>query len=260
MRKMYDIFRHTMEQCSDRFAAAHNAEELKQNQDAGKISAFLTIENGSLIDGKMDKIREIYDLGVRLVTLTWNDDNCLGHCHSQKPEEMSRGLTGFGKEAVRYMQELGILVDVSHLSDGGFRDVAEASRRSGVPFVASHSNCRALAPATRNLTDAMIRELAECGGVAGLNLEPTFLNEDEMDKVSRIERICDHAMHLIDRGGIECVGLGTDFDGISGEFEISDCTKLPLLFDALRKRGLSEDAVEQIAYQNTARVIRDGMR
>lgn len=71
-----------------------------------------------------------------------------------------------------------------------------------------------------------------------------------MDKVSRIERICDHAMHLIDRGGIECVGLGTDFDGISGEFEISDCTKLPLLFDALRKRGLSEDAVEQIAYQN----------
>lgn len=129
-----------------------------------------------------------------------------------------------------------------------------------MPFVASHSNCRALAPATRNLTDAMIRELAECGGVAGLNLEPIFLNEDEMDKVSRIERICDHAMHLIDRGGIECVGLGTDFDGISGEFEISDCTKLPLLFDALRKRGLSEDAVEQIAYQNTARVIRDGMR
>ena len=96
--------------------------------------------------------------------------------------------------------------------------------------------------------------------MAGLNLEPTYLNEDETDKVSRIERICDHAMHLIDRGGIECVGLGTDFDGISGEFEISDCTKLPLLFDALRKRGLSEDAVEQIAYQNTARVIRDGMR
>ena len=260
MRKMYDIFCHTMEQYGDRFAAAHNAEELKQNQNAEKISAFLTIENGALIDGKMDKIREIYDLGVRLVTLTWNDDNCLGHCHSKKSEEMSRGLTGFGKEAVRYMQELGILVDVSHLSDGGFWDVAEASRRSGVPFVASHSNCRALAPATRNLTDEMIRELAECGGVAGLNLEPTFLNEDETDKVSRIERICDHAMHLIDRGGIECVGLGTDFDGISGEFEISDCTKLPLLFDALRKRGLSEDAVEQIAYQNTARVIRDGMR
>ena len=118
MRKMYAIFCHTMEQCSDRFAAAHNAEELKQNQDVGKISAFLTIENGALIDGKMDKIREIYNLGVRLVTLTWNDDNCLGHCHSKKPEEMSCGLTGFGKEAVRYMQELGILVDVSHLSDG----------------------------------------------------------------------------------------------------------------------------------------------
>ena len=99
MRKMYAIFCHTMEQCSDRFAAAHNAEELKQNQDVGKISAFLTIENGALIDGKMDKIREIYNLGVRLVTLTWNDDNCLGHCHSQKPEEMSRGLTGFGKDA-----------------------------------------------------------------------------------------------------------------------------------------------------------------
>ena len=91
-------------------------------------------------------------------------------------------------------------------------------------------------------------------------LEHTFLIVVLTDNLSRIERICDHAMHLIDRGGIECVGLGTDFDGISGEFEISDCTKLPLLFDALQKRGLSEDAVEQIAYKNTARVIRDGMR
>ena len=208
----------------------------------------------------MDKIREIYDLGVRLVTLTWNDDNCLGHCHSKKSEEMSRGLTGIWKRGRVLYAGTGNLSRRLPIYPMRFLDVAEASRRSGVPFVASHSNCRALAPATRNLTDEMIRELAECGGVAGLNLEPTFLNEDETDKVSRIERICDHAMHLIDRAGIECVGLGTDFDGISGEFEISDCTKLPLLFDALRKRGLSEDAVEQIAYQNTARVIRDGMR
>ena len=133
----------------------------------GKISAFLTIENGSLIDGKMDKIREIYDLGVRLVTLTWNDDNCLGHCHSQKPEEMSRRADRIWKRGSALYAGTGNLSRRLPFIRRRFPDVAEASWRSGVPFVASHSNCRALAPATRNLTDAMIRELAECGGSGG---------------------------------------------------------------------------------------------
>lgn len=260
MERMYEIYCHTMEQCRAVIAPARNAEEFEINRKNGKISAFLTIENGSLVCGKMENIRKFYDMGVRLMTLTWNDANCIGYCHSKDRNEMQQGLTGFGKEAVSYMQDLGILVDVSHLSDGGFYDVAEISRRNGKPFAASHSNCRALTSATRNLTDEMIRLLAESGGVAGINFEPTFLDKNEKAPVSRVEFMCDHVCHLVDKGGIECVGIGSDFDGIGGKLEIGECRKMPMLFDALQKRGFSQDAIEKIAWKNVERLIREGMK
>lgn len=254
---MYRIYRNTMEACSDVIAPAADYAQLEENRRAGKISAFLTIENGWVMRGRLENIRRYYDMGVRLVTLTWNDANCFGFPHSANPQEMRRGLTDFGKEAVSYMNELGMIVDVSHLSDGGFYDVADVA---DAPFVASHSNCRALSPSTRNLTDEMIRILAEHGGVAGVNLEPSFLNQDVTDRESRLERICDHVEHLIRIGGVECAGIGTDFDGISGTFEIDDCTKMQRLFDALKRRGIHENVLDKIAFGNTARVIRETMR
>lgn len=259
MQRMYSVFLNTLRACRGDLAVARNAGELAANWNAGKISAFLTVENGALIGGKLERIKELYDMDVRLVTLTWNDPNCLGFCHSIDREVMARGLTDFGKDAVSYMQELGILVDVSHLSDGGFYDVAELAKSAGKPFVASHSNCRALSSATRNLTDDMIRILADCGGVAGINFAPEFLNADVTDHFSRVERMCDHVLHFIDEGGEDCVGIGTDFDGISGGFEVSDCTKMELFFDALRRRGLSDDVIDKIAYGNVKRVISQGM-
>lgn len=259
MEQMYQIYQNTLQACSEYLAPARNYAEFEANSKAGKISAFLTIENGYLVRGEMANVKKLYDMGVRLITLTWNDPNCLGYCHSDKPEEMQRGLTAFGREAIEYMSELGMLIDVSHLSDGGFYDVAEHAKRVGMPFVASHSNCRELSPATRNLTDEMIVTLAECGGVAGFNFAPAFLNADRTDSLSRIERMCDHILHFIDKGGVECVGIGTDFDGIDGEFEIAECTGMPNLFDALHKRGLSEDVIERVAYKNVARVIRECM-
>lgn len=256
MGQMYQVFLNTLRECGGYLAPAHNYAELESNRKAGKISAFLTIENGFLVRGELENLKKFYDMGVRLITLTWNDANCFGYPHSENAEEMGRGLTGFGKEAISYMNELGILVDVSHLSDGGFYDVAELSKK---PFVASHSNCRALSPATRNLTDEMIHLLAEKGGVAGINFAPFFLNADVTDEHSRVERMCDHVLHFIDKGGVECVGIGTDFDGIGGTLEIADCTGMHLLFEALHRRGLSEDAIEKIACGNVARVIRDVM-
>lgn len=256
MMQMYGVFQNTLKQCSDTLAFAGNYKELEANQKAGKISAFLTIENGCPVDGRMENIKRYYEMGVRLMTLTWNDANCFGYPHSTKREEMEKGLTDFGKEAVSYMQELGMIVDVSHLSDGGFYDVADVAKR---PFVASHSNCRALSPATRNLTDDMIRVLAEHGGVAGINFEPSFLNKDITDEVSRISCMCDHVEHFINVGGIECVGVGTDFDGIGGQFEIADCTAMERLFEELKRRGIHEDALDKIAWGNVARVIRDTM-
>lgn len=234
MQDMYEVYQNTMETCSDIIAPAYNYEGLQRNWQQKKVSAFLTVENGCVVDGKMERLEQLYQMGVRLITLTWNDDNCFGHPHAKDAGRMQLGLTPFGKEAVTYMTERGILVDVSHLSDGGFYDVAELVRG---PFVASHSNCRELAPATRNLTDDMIRILAEHGGVCGLNFYPPFLNTDPVDKVSRIERMCEHVKHLVNVGGIECVGIGTDFDGIEGNLEIADCTDMKNYLMHCRKQG-----------------------
>ncbi len=257
LQKMYEVFQNTIKENENCMAFARSHEKMQENLRDGKMSAFLTIENGYVVKGKMENLEKLHDMGVGLITLTWNDANCFGFPHTKDAEEMKKGLTDFGKEAVSYMNELGIIVDVSHLSDGGFYDVARISKK---PFVASHSNCRELSPNTRNLTDDMIRILAEKGGVAGINFEPTFLNKDITDHKSRIETMCDHVEHFIKIGGTDCVGIGTDFDGIGGDLEINECSKMDQFFHALHKRKISEDVIDKLAFYNVERVIKESMK
>ena len=167
---------------------------------------------------------------------------------------MQRGLKEFGKEAVARMNELGILVDVSHLSDGGFWDVVKVSKK---PFVASHSNSRDICPHIRNLTADMIKALADKGGVIGINYGPEFIHPDKEKGRSDLEIMGRQIKELINRGGVDCVALGSDFDGIEGDVEISSVDKLPLLFDYLRGLGLSEDNIEKIAWKNVMRVMKE---
>lgn len=250
----FEIFHRTVREHSDEIAVAMSYEDICMNRGANKLSGMLTLEDGRAVDGDLEKLEQFYAQGVRLISLTWNAPNCFGFPNSANPQDMRLGLTSFGKEAVDCMNKLGMLVDVSHLSDGGFWDVAALSKK---PFVASHSNCRSLAPHPRNLTDEMIRAVAQSGGVIGLNFGPEFLTADAKNKVSTAQQIALHACHLAKHGGIECVALGTDFDGIGGQLEIHGPQQMELLFDALRKQGFSEDAVEQIACKNVLRVIRD---
>lgn len=254
MKRLHIVFMETMLENYGTMRFAGSFDDLVANARDGLMSAFLTVENGAVIDGNMDNIDRLYNMGVRLITLTWNDPNCLGQNHSADPVLMNTGLTSFGKEAVEVMNDKGIIVDVSHLSDGGFYDVASVSKK---PFVASHSNCRSLCGATRNMTDEMIHILGEKGGVAGLNFCPQFLDEDPQHPVSRIEAMCDHVIHMINKGGIGSIAIGTDFDGIGGELEIKACTEMELLFDALQKRGLSEDALDLFKYGNVMRVLKE---
>lgn len=244
----------TIEKHPEDMALALSAADLERNAAQGKVSAFLTFEDGRAVEGSMEKLERFYDMGVRLISLTWNQSNCFGHPNSADPAAMALGLTDFGKDAVARMNELGMLVDVSHLSDGGFWDVVNVTKK---PFVASHSNCRAIAPHQRNLTDEMIRALADKGGVAGLNFCPQFLNRDVECKVERVEDIVRNARYMADKGGVDCVALGTDFDGIHGELEVGSPTQMHLLFDALKKAGFTECEVEKIAWRNALRVIRD---
>ena len=249
-----NIYQTTLAENSSLIAAAGNAADIEANAATGKMSALLTFEDGRPIDGKLENLKHYYDKGIRLISLTWNMENCFGFPNSTDAAVMSKGIKPFGKEAIAYMNELGIIIDVSHLSDGGFEDVWALSKK---PFVASHSNCRALSPHQRNLTDDMIRKLADKGGVAGINFGPEFLNADLECKDSTVALMVKHIRRMIDLGGVECVALGSDFDGVGGNLEVSSPDKMHLIFDHLSREGLGDDVIEKIAWKNVMRVIRD---
>lgn len=243
--------------CSRLIAFAGNAEDWKRNEAEGKMSAFLTIEDGRPVGGEMSNLITFYDMGVRLISLTWNTENCFGYPNSQDPEIMGKGLKSFGIEAIAVMNDLGIVIDVSHLSDGGFYDVAKYSQK---PFVASHSNCRAITDHARNLTDDMIRIIGDTGSVSGINFAPDFISKDGNRDYGCVEDLICHIRHFVQVGGIDCVGIGTDFDGYLGKNEICDASQMSLLFNGLHKAGFSDDQIEKIAYKNVARVIEASMR
>lgn len=247
----------SVEENKDSISMAYNYEDIIKNDSENKASAVLTIEDGRSVDGSFEKLKKYYDMGIRLITLTWNFENCFGYPNSDDSLIMNAGLKNFGKEAVEYMNDLGMIVDVSHLSDGGFYDVAKICKK---PFIASHSNSRALSPHRRNLTDDMIRVIAAKGGIIGINFSPTFLNEDPKVRNSRIEVMVKHMNYIRNKGGDDILALGTDFDGVTGNLEIDSIDKVPMLFDALKKNGWSEDLIEKFAYKNALRVIKDTMK
>lgn len=250
------IFERSVAAHSDVIARAGSMDDLLNNRSAGKMSAILTMEDGAPVQGKLENLDRYYNMGIRALGLTWNHKNCFGSPNSSDAAVMAEGLTDFGKEAVLHMQEIGMLVDVSHLSDGGFWDVARLAKK---PFVATHSNCRALCPHPRNMTDDMIRALAESGGVMGLNFGPEFLSPAGTDIVSSVERIVAMAKHEKAVGGIGVVAVGTDFDGIHGTLEIAGCDGMHLLTDGLSRGGFTDDEIDRILCQNVMRVLKESL-
>lgn len=247
---MIDLLHCQLAENQDVIALARNWQEARENQQQGRISAFLAIEEGAVIKGELSTLRNLHRLGVRLMTLTWNYPNELGFPNS-KPEYRGNGLTEKGQEVVAEMNRLGMIIDVSHLSDQGFYDVAAFSKK---PFVASHSNARSLTDHSRNLTDDMIRKLAQCGGVTGLNFAHQFLGTSP---ISRIADMVVHCRHIVDIGGEDVLALGSDFDGISPELEIPHFGEMGQLTAAFEKAGFTNTQIEKITWRNAARVISD---
>ncbi|MFV0441075.1 MAG: dipeptidase [Lachnospirales bacterium] len=250
----FEIMENTIKQANDKIEIAYNFEDLERINNSGKIASFLTFEDGRAVNGSMEKLEEFYKKGIRLISLTWNEENCFGFPNSNDKIIMNSGLTDFGKDAIVRMNELGMIVDVSHLSDGGFYDVAKISKK---PFIASHSNSRVLSPHKRNLTDDMIKILGEKGGVAGINFCGVFLQPDCKTNISTLDLIVKHIKYIANVGGIETVSIGADFDGIGGELEIGGCEDMQRLFEELHRAGFSYDEVDKIAYLNAKRVIKE---
>jgi len=214
----------------------------------GGFWGLLSIEGGEAIGGSVGALEAFFRLGVRAMGLVWNHRNELADGVSES--ETGGGLTRLGKEVVRRMNEWGMLVDVSHLSEPGFWDVVRHAR---APIYASHCNARRLCDHPRNLTDDQLRAVADSGGVIGINFCDRFLVETGE---ATLTHVVDHIAYVCDLVGTEHVGLGTDYDGIETPPKgLEDVSKLPALTAAMLARGFGEEAVRAVMGENLARLF-----
>ena len=242
-----DTFYLLMEKNKETIEPAFNAGGIKAITGAGKIAALLAVEGGEPLTGDLAVLRMLHRLGVRSITLTWNGRNELGDGVGEGDE--AGGLSLFGRSVVREMNRLGMLVDVSHLSQKGFWDVAEVSEQ---PFAATHANCYALCNHQRNLTDTQIEHLAKTGGVVGLSFVPAFVHPTKPD----LKGLIGHVDHIASRFGTQCIALGSDFDGMDEYLPgLEDANCLPRLAEELLARGYSYDNVSDIMGGNWMRLL-----
>ena len=218
----------------------------------GKMYAFLAVEGMAAIGEDLSGIDRYHDFGARIGMLTWNEENLLATGVRGDPQ---KGLSLLGWRAVRRMRELGMVVDVSHLNDGGFWDVMKLARG---PVIASHSNCRALCDVRRNLTDDQLRAIRDTGGVVGLNVHHAFVHADPA--LQTAEMLARHAAHMAEVVGIEHVACGFDFceyfgPGNEGAEGLENCAQIKNLFYWLEKLGMSAREREMIARENLLRVL-----
>ena len=199
---IYDDFLHQLETHKDAVSFCRTSDELARAEREGKCAAILSVEGGAVLGGRLDRIQKLHAMGVRLITLTWNGANELGSGPNN-----DTGLTAFGKEAIKRMEQVGMIVDCSHLNDAGFEDLLNIAER---PFVASHSNVRACCGHPRNLTDAQFKELVRRGGLCGLNLFSRFIDDDNNGSKDYLLR---HIYHMLELGGEDVIAWGGDMDG-----------------------------------------------
>lgn len=249
---------------NDIFAKALSYDDLINNHKNNKISSILTIEEGGVCNSSLDNLKSFYDLGVRMICLNWNFINGVGHPNYSKfnadgiPDfitpNITEGLTEFGFEMVKKMNELGMIVDVSHLSDKGFWDVINTSTK---PIVASHSNARAVCKHVRNLDDEMIIALHKNGGVMGMNYCAAFLNDNEDEGRKTIKCVIEHIKYIKALVGVDVIALGSDFDGIDPNIELKDASFMPKLIEALQAEGFTNEEIDKITYKNALRVFKE---
>jgi membrane dipeptidase len=235
----YACFEEQMVRHADRIVPVRTAADIDAAFSSGRQAAMLTVEGGSVLAGDLDRIGLLVERCVRIVTITWNGSNELGSGHATR-----NGLTDLGRKAIPALEEAGILVDVSHLNDEGFWEVEELAQR---PFVATHSNLRAVCDHQRNLTDDQFRAIAERGGLVGINFSSKFLADGLSNpKPDYLLRHVDHALSL---GGEHVLALGSDYDGTEIPTWLCPCDKMLDLRDLL-VREFGEEVAEQVCFQN----------
>jgi membrane dipeptidase len=263
--QMIDTVQHDIiDRYPKEFMQALTAADIERAHKKGKIAALMGIEGGHAIEDSPRLLRDYYRLGVRYMTLThWNTNNWAdssGDITNEKVQHHN-GLTPLGKDIVDEMNRLGMMVDISHVADKTFYDALETS---AAPIIASHSACRALTNAPRNMTDDMIRALAKKGGVIQMNIYCKFISQKSADAPqdapvrATLDDLVAHIDHVRQIAGIEAIGIGTDFDGITcTPAGLDDVSKFPNLTRALLLKGYSADDIRKIYGGNTLRLMRN---
>ncbi len=232
------------------------ADELETCLANGTLAAILHFEGAEAIDSNLDTLEVFYQAGLRSLGIVWSRPNIFGHgVPFQFPHspDTGPGLTELGKQLVRTCNRLGILIDLSHITEQGFWDVEKLSDK---PLVATHSNVHALCPCPRNLTDKQLDAIKASDGMVGLNFAVSFLRSDGFnDANTPLETMVRHIDYLVEHLGIDHVGLGSDFDGATVPQDIKDVTGLPKLIEALRTHGYDESALQKITRGNWLRVL-----
>ena len=247
-----DFFVKELEKNKDRIRQVTTYNEIVKNENAGLISALLTLEGGEILEGNVDNLSVFHKKGVRMITLTWNHDNELGCSHF---DTKGKGLTKLGMEMVEQMECLHIIPDVSHGSDALFYDVCKIAKK---PFVASHSNARSVYGRSRNMTDEMIRMLAERGGVMGMNFFAGFTSDrSKKDGMCYLEDMLAHMKYVYKVGGVDCLALGSDFDGIGTDVEWQDASGMELFLRGMERAGFTANERDKITRDNVLRLYRE---
>ena len=273
VQEQYDLFRYILSKTGKSMMQIKDRSDLAVCLRQNKIGALLTLEESCLCKTPAALLPNLYSLGVRVATLTWDYSTMLGASAANEipspkgscspyiapllhASPTDTGLTIQGIDFLTEAERLGIIIDVSHLSDRGFFDVAAHSKK---PFLASHSNARALCNVPRNLSDDMLRLLANRGGLTGLCLHEPFLSASPCSADDISEALVRHVTHILSVAGSNLLALGTDFDGTPGNRIIPDVTKLSRLEDLLKKAGLTGHQIEKLFYQNALRFFRENL-
>jgi membrane dipeptidase len=223
---------------------------------ADALAAVLHIEGAEAIDANFELLDVLYEAGLRSLGPVWSRPNAFGHgvpfrCPSSP--DTGPGLTELGKALIAACNRLRILIDLSHLNERGFWDVAAIS---DAPLVASHSNAHAISPHSRNLTDRQLAAIRQSGGLAGVNFASSFLRPDgRQDKDTPLQLMLQHIEHMLEHAGEDGVGFGSDFDGATIPAELGDAAGLQKLVQAMRKRGFGEPLIEKLCFRNWLRVL-----
>jgi membrane dipeptidase len=239
-----------------KFRVVRTVAELQRCLEEEVMAAVLHWEGADAIDTDLDALHVFYRAGLRSLGLVWGRPNAFAEgvaVHFQRSPDTGPGLTEAGRELVRACNDLRIMIDVSHLNERGFWDVAALT---DAPLVASHSNAYALCPSSRNLTDPQLDAIAASDGMIGLNFAVNFLREDALrDANTPLEVMVRQIDYLVERVGIDRVGFGSDFDGVLISQELGDVSGLPKLMSELRDHGYDEQALRKLAHDNWIRVL-----